>query len=180
MQENNCLNYHRCLISTGVEKLKSIKIQILTLTTRCLYIRVNVGIQTIVYFFKALFNYHCVFDIAKHFQPSLMFPNQAQCCKTFCYLNLQMFIISKSVCLWQAFPSQSIVSGLGQKPTVEWNPVGLTILKKIHNLFCYYGQKVYKNETTQLIKIFHKYNVVQGWLRSRFSLLIFYSIRSLP
>ncbi len=46
------LNCHRCLINTGVEKMNNIYIQIRTFATRCLYVRVNVGIQTIVYIFK--------------------------------------------------------------------------------------------------------------------------------
>ncbi len=42
---------HRCLINTYVEKMNNIQIQNRTLATRCLYVRVNVGIQRIVYIF---------------------------------------------------------------------------------------------------------------------------------
>ncbi len=39
------LSYHRCLIKTDTEKM-NIWIWIITLTTRCLKVRVNVGTQT--------------------------------------------------------------------------------------------------------------------------------------
>ncbi len=39
--------------------------------------------------------------------------------KTFYICKLQLFIISQSVCPWQAFPAQSNVSGQVQEPTLE-------------------------------------------------------------
>jgi len=40
---------------------------------------------------------------------------------TFYDHNLQSFVISQSVWLWQAFPARSNVCGWGQKPTLEWS-----------------------------------------------------------
>jgi hypothetical protein len=45
------LSCHRCLINSGIEKLQNIKIYYSF--DHQLYVRVNVGIQRIVYFFKA-------------------------------------------------------------------------------------------------------------------------------
>jgi len=42
------LSYHRCLINTGVEKIEQHFNFVRILTARCLYGRVNVGIQTIL------------------------------------------------------------------------------------------------------------------------------------
>ncbi len=46
---------------------------------------------------------------------------RSQCLKTFYCRNLRIFVISQSVCPWQASPAQSIVCGKGQEPTKEWN-----------------------------------------------------------
>ncbi len=43
----------------------------------------------------------------------------AQCYKTFYVWNLRMFVISKIVCLLQAFPANSNVCGWGQELTFE-------------------------------------------------------------
>jgi hypothetical protein len=48
-RKTTILSWHRCLFNNGVEKM-NIKKRILT--ARCLYIKGNVGIQTIVYIFK--------------------------------------------------------------------------------------------------------------------------------
>ncbi len=45
-RKTSVLSCHRCLINTSVEKNEQ---NIRTLTTRCLYVRVDVGIQTTVY-----------------------------------------------------------------------------------------------------------------------------------
>ncbi len=44
-----------------------------------------------------------------------------QCYKAFFVRDLRIFVISQSVCPWQAFPAQSIVCGQGQEPTLEWS-----------------------------------------------------------
>ncbi len=41
--------------------------------------------------------------------------------KTFYGRNLQIFVISQSVCPWQALPFQSNNCGGGQEPTLEWS-----------------------------------------------------------
>ncbi len=57
-RKTTALSCHRSLINTGVEKMNCISIQIRTLTTRCLRVSVNVGIQAKVYTFEnAVF--HC-------------------------------------------------------------------------------------------------------------------------
>ncbi len=71
MQENKCLKLPQMYINTGAEKLNNIYIQITTLITRCLQVRANVGIQTIVYIYKA----RCSVAIAKpQFGASLKSP----------------------------------------------------------------------------------------------------------
>jgi len=56
-RKTTVLGCHRCLINTGVEKNELHLKKIRTLTTRCLWVRVNVDIQMIVYiFWSALFN----------------------------------------------------------------------------------------------------------------------------
>ncbi len=45
------LSFHRCLIYAGVEMMNNILLKIRALTTRCLYVRVNVGFQTTVHIF---------------------------------------------------------------------------------------------------------------------------------
>ncbi len=44
------------------------------------------------------------------------------CYKTFFVRNLKIFVISQSVCPWQAFPAQSIVCGQGQEHTLQCSP----------------------------------------------------------
>jgi hypothetical protein len=44
---------------------------------------------------------------------------QGQCYKTFYGRKLRLFIISSSVCSWQAFPDKSYVCGQVQEPTLE-------------------------------------------------------------
>ncbi len=44
---------------------------------------------------------------------------QGQCYKTFYGRKLRLFIISQSVCSWQAFPDKSYVRGQVQEPTLE-------------------------------------------------------------
>jgi hypothetical protein len=51
-RKTTVLSTHRCLINTVVEKMNFISIYIRILTTRCLQVRVNIGIQTILYTFK--------------------------------------------------------------------------------------------------------------------------------
>jgi hypothetical protein len=51
-RKTTVLSCKRCLIKTGVEKMNNILIWIRTLTTRCLQVRVNGGIQTIIAFLK--------------------------------------------------------------------------------------------------------------------------------
>jgi hypothetical protein len=70
MQETTVLRCHRCLINTGVEKMNKIYIKIRTLTTRCLYVRVNVSIQTIVYTFLK-----CVRFSIKKTMPNVIAPS---------------------------------------------------------------------------------------------------------
>ncbi len=41
--------------------------------------------------------------------------------KTFSVHNLQIFVISQSVCPCRAIPAQSIVCGKGQDPTLDWS-----------------------------------------------------------
>ncbi len=50
-RKTGVLSLHRFLINSGVEKMNNIQLWIRTLTTRCLQVRVNVCIQTIVYVF---------------------------------------------------------------------------------------------------------------------------------
>ncbi len=47
-RKTTVLSCHRCLINTGVEKMNYIQIQIRALTTICLQVRVNDGIQTLL------------------------------------------------------------------------------------------------------------------------------------
>ncbi len=44
-----------------------------------------------------------------------------QCHKNFFVRNLRIFVISQSVCPWQAFPAQSNVCVRGQEPTLDWS-----------------------------------------------------------
>ncbi len=44
-----------------------------------------------------------------------------KCYKNFYNLKLRLFIISQSVCPWQAFPAQPNACGQGQESTLEWS-----------------------------------------------------------
>ncbi len=50
-RKTTVLSSHRYLINTTVEKMTNIKIWTRVLTTRCLWVKGNVGIPTIVYIF---------------------------------------------------------------------------------------------------------------------------------
>ncbi len=41
--------------------------------------------------------------------------------KTFYNHLLQIFVISWSICFWEAFPAQSFVCKQGQGPSLEWS-----------------------------------------------------------
>ncbi len=49
------------------------------------------------------------------------FLNRAQCYKTFYICNLQIFVMSKTVCPRQACTAESNVCGPGQEPILEWS-----------------------------------------------------------
>ncbi len=53
-----------------------------------------------------------------------------QCCKTFYSRKLRNFVISLSICSWQAFPAQSTVCGQAHETTLQCTWVGFCLTFK--------------------------------------------------